>query len=33
MGAIAQIDGDDLEAAFATLTRCRGDIDPKCQAT
>jgi len=33
MGAIAQIDGDDLEAAFATLTRGRGDIDPKGLST
>jgi hypothetical protein len=33
MGALAQIDGDDLDAAFATLTRCRGDIDPEGLST
>jgi hypothetical protein len=27
-GAIAQIDQDDTESAYATLTRCLGDIDP-----
>jgi hypothetical protein len=28
MGAIAQIDENDAEGAFATLARCLGDIDP-----
>jgi hypothetical protein len=27
MGALAQIDADDPEGAFATLTRCHGDVD------
>jgi hypothetical protein len=33
MGAIAQIDGDHPEEAFATLTRCLGDIDPEGLST
>jgi hypothetical protein len=33
MGAIAQIDGNDAEGAFATLTRCHGDIDPEGLST
>ena|ERR1700722_12611593 len=33
MGAIAQIDADDTEGAFATLTRCEGDIDPEGLST
>jgi hypothetical protein len=33
MGAIAQIDDDDAEAAFVTLSRCQADIDPDSLAT
>jgi len=33
MGAIAQIDGDNLDEAFATLARCHGDIDPEGLST
>jgi len=33
MGAIAQIDADDPEGAFATLTRCHGDVDEDGLAT
>jgi hypothetical protein len=33
MGAIAQIDSDDTDGAFANLTRCLADIDPEGLST
>ena len=33
LGAIAQIDGDDPEGAFAILTRCHSDVDEEGLAT
>jgi hypothetical protein len=33
MGAVAQIDADDPEGAFSTLTRCHDDVDENGLAT